>query len=90
MISGGAVPFKTNDGEIVDVLISNLTMVDTPKSQSSVKITATVQEIPYLTAEDKTLEELSAANKASIPYQQITTIGAAAAVGATFQIIGAL
>lgn len=90
MISGEAVPFKTNDGEIVDVLISNLTMVDTPKSQSSVKITATVQEIPYLTAEDKSLEELSTASRASIPYQQIATIGAAAVVGTTFQVIGAL
>lgn len=90
MLSGEAVPFKTNDGEIVDVLISNLVMVDTPKSQSSVKIMATVQEIPYLMAEDKSLEELSKASKASIPYQQIITIGAAGTLGTATQILGAL
>lgn len=90
MLSGEPVPFKTNDGEIVDVLISRLVMIDTPQSQSSVKILATVQEIPYLTAEDQTLEGLSTASKSSIPVQSIVTIGAAATVGTAVQVIGAL
>ena len=90
MISGEPVPFKTNEGEIVDVLISRLVMVDTPQSQSSVKIMATVQEIPYITAEDQSLESLSAASKASIPVQQIISIGAAATLGTAVQVVGAL
>ena len=90
MLSGEAVPFKTNDGEIVDVLISRLVMIDTPQSQSSVKIMATVQEIPYLTAADQSLEELSTASKSSVPVQQIATIGAATVIAATVQIVGAL
>ena len=90
MISGEAVPFKTNDGEIVDVLISHLVMTDTPQSQSSVKISATVQEIPYMTSEDLSLEELSTASKASVPVQAIATIGSAATIGTVTQIIGAL
>ena len=90
MISGEPVPFKTNEGEIVDVLISRLVMIDTPQSQSSVKIMATVQEIPYLTAEDQALEDLSTASKASIPVQQIVSIGAAATLGTAVQVVGAL
>ena len=90
MISGEPVPFKTNEGEIVDVLISRLVMVDTPQSQSSVKIMATVQEIPYLTADDQSLGDLSAASKASVPVQQIITIGAAATLGTAVQVVGAL
>lgn len=90
MISGEPVPFKTNEGEVVDVLISRLVMVDTPQSQSSVKIMATVQEIPYLTAEDQTLEDLSTASRASVPVQQIITIGAAATLGTAVQVVGAL
>lgn len=90
MISGEPVPFKTNEGEVVDVLISRLVMVDTPQSQSSVKIMATVQEIPYLTAEDQSLEDLSAASKASVPVQQIISIGAAATLGTAVQVVGAL
>lgn len=89
-ISGEAIPFKTKDGEIVEVFISRLKMTDTPQSQSSVKIDATVQEIPYLISEDLSLEELSKASKASIPAQMIATIGAATVLGATAQIAGAL
>lgn len=90
MISGEPVPFKTNEGEVVDVLISRLVMIDTPQSQSSVKIMATVQEIPYLTADDQSLDELSAASKASVPIQQIVSIGAAATLGTAVQVVGAL
>lgn len=90
MISGEAVPFKTNDGEIVDVLISHLVMTDTPQSQSSVKISATVQEIPYMTSEDLSLEELSTASKASVPVQAIASIGTAATIGTVVQVVGAL
>ena len=44
-----------------------------------------------LQQEDKTLEELSAAKKGrQYLIKQIATIGAAAAIGTTFQIVGAL
>lgn len=89
-ISNEAIPFKTKDGEIVDVLISRLKMTDTPQSQSSVKIDVTVQEIPYMISEDMSLEELSKAGKASVPVQMIATVGAATLIGATTQIVGAL
>lgn len=90
MMSGEAIPFKTAEGEIVDVLISRLVMTDTPRSQSSVMISVTVQEIPYMTAEDASLEDLSKASKASIPLQSIATVGAAAVIATTVQIVGAL
>ena len=89
MISGFAIPFKTNDGELVDVLISSLEMEDTPQSQSSVKITVSVQEVPVLLAEDKALEDLSNSQKFSLPKQQLAMLGAATLLGASAQIIGA-
>ena len=90
MISGYAVPFKTGEGELVDVLISNLEMEDTPQSQSSVKITVSVQEVPVLLAEDKSLEDLSASEKFSLPKQALAMIGAATLLAATVQVAGGL
>ena len=77
--------FKVIKG-LVGKYLDNEILVDSEKSDPK----AVDAMMTYLTAEDKALEELSTASRASIPYQQIATIGAAAAVGTTFQIIGAL
>jgi hypothetical protein len=83
LTSRNTVPFKTADGEMVDVLVKTLKMTSNPQNQSSVQIDVTVQEMVYLTAEEGTLASLSDSAKASIAPVSIASIGVAVAASAT-------
>jgi len=91
MLSRKTVPFKTKDGEIVEVLIKSLVMEDTPRAQNTVTINLTVQELPYLEAIEGSLSDLSDASKSSLPDDAIVTSFSTAVVSfGAVGILGAL
>jgi len=81
MMSRKAVVFKTTDGEIVDVLIKNITIIVNPKNQSHVEINVEVQELNYLTADEGSLSDLALSVGAASPTSVLlASLGAVPAV----------
>lgn len=77
------VKFKTDTGEVVDVLIQDLQISATPKAMNARAISYTVQEVKVL--ENSILlgaEDLTPAAAKSIPVRAITNLGKGTAVGA--------
>ena len=90
MTSRKTVPFKTVDGEIVDVLVKSLKFTTEPKNQSSVKVDVQVQELNYLTSEEGALADLKESVKKSMGLKALATIGAATVIATVAPAIGGL
>ena len=78
------VKFKTDAGEVVNVLIQDLQISSTPKGMNARAISYTVQEVKIL--ENITIlgsaEELTPKAAKSIPVQAIINLGKGTAIGA--------
>lgn len=77
------VKFKTDTGEIVDVLIQDLQISATPKAMNARAISYVVQEVKVL--ENSILagfEDLSPGAAKSIPIRAITNLGKGVVIGA--------
>lgn len=77
------VKFKTDSGEIVDVLVSDLQISSTPKSTNAREISYVVQEVKILentilTSAEKALDSVGVK---SIPVRAMINMGKAAGIG---------
>lgn len=78
--SRDTVPFKTDTGEILDVVIVRLKMKSLANAQNAYEITATVQEVDVLdTSMTATALNLSGAAKSSVALSTVKSLGACAA-----------
>lgn len=77
------IKFKTDTGEVVDVLIQDLQIASTPKGNNVKQITYTVQEVKVLenTIFDVANNALNKAGASSIPLRAITNLGKNSAIG---------
>ena len=78
------VKFKTDAGEVVDVLIQDLQIASTPKGMNARAINYTVQEVKILQNAIilNSENELTPAAAQSIPVQAIVNLGKGTAIGA--------
>lgn len=77
------VKFKTDMGEVVDVLVQDLQITSTPKGNNVKQVTFTVQEVKVLenTIFDIAENALNKAGAHSIPVRAITNLGKNSALG---------
>lgn len=77
------IKFKTDTGEVVDVLVQDLQISSSPKGNNVRQITYTVQEVKVLenTIFDIANNALNKAGANSIPLRAITNLGKSSAVG---------
>lgn len=77
------IKFKTDTGEVVDVLIQDLQIASTPKGNNVKQITYTVQEVKVLenTIFDVANNALNKVGANSIPLRAITNLGKNSAIG---------
>ena len=78
------VKFKTDTGEVVDVLVQDLQISATPKGMNCRAVSYTVQEVKILENSMMlgTGSELSPVAAKSIPLRAVTNLGKGTAVGA--------
>ena len=77
--SRDTVPFKTDTGEILDVVIVRLKMKSLANAQNAYEITATVQEVDVLdTSTTATALNLSGVAKSSVALSTVKSLGACA------------
>ena len=77
------IKFKTDTGEVVDVLIQDLQISSTPKGNNVRQVTYTVQEVKVLenTIFDVANNALNKVGANSIPLRAITNLGRSSAIG---------
>lgn len=77
------IKFKTDTGEIVDVLIQDLQIASTPKGNNVKQVTYTVQEVKVLENSifDVAGNALNKVGANSIPLRAITNLGKSSAIG---------
>lgn len=86
--SRDTVPFKTDTGEILDVVIVRLKMKSLANAQNAYEITATVQEVDVLdTSTTATALNLSGAAKSSVALSTVKSLGACAAGSAPANVM---
>lgn len=77
--SRDTVPFKTDTGEILDVVIVRLKMKSLANAQNAYEVTATVQEVDVLdTSTTATALNLSGVAKSSVALSTVKSLGACA------------
>ena len=82
------VPFKTDTGEILDVVIVRLKMKSLANAQNAYEITATVQEVDVLdTSTTATALNLSGVAKSSVALSTVKSLGACAAGSAPANVM---
>ena len=86
--SRDTVPFKTDTGEILDVVIVRLKMRSLANAQNAYEITATVQEVDVLdTSTTATALNLSGVAKSSVALSTVKSLGACAAGSAPANVM---
>ena len=86
--SRDTVPFKTDTGEILDVVIVRLKMKSLSNAQNAYEVTATVQEVDVLdTSTTATALNLSGAAKSSVALSTVKSLGACAAGSAPANVM---
>ena len=86
--SRDTVPFKTDTGEILDVVIVRLKMKSLSNAQNAYEITATVQEVDVLdTSTTATALNLSGVAKSSVALSTVKSLGACAAGSAPANVM---
>ena len=86
--SRDTVPFKTDTGEILDVVIVRLKMKSLANAQNAYEITATVQEVDVLdTSTTATALNLSGVAKSSVALSPVKSLGACAAGSAPANVM---
>lgn len=86
--SRDTVPFKTDTGEILDVVIVRLKMKSLANAQNAYEITATVQEVDVLdTSTTATALNLSGVAKSSVALSTVKSLGACAAGSAPANVM---
>lgn len=86
--SRDTVPFKTDTGEILDVVIVRLKMKSLADAQNAYEITATVQEVDVLdTSTTATALNLSGVAKSSVALSTVKSLGACAAGSAPANVM---
>ena len=86
--SRDTVPFKTDTGEILDVVIVRLKMKTLANAQNAYEITATVQEVDVLdTSTTATALNLSGVAKSSVALSTVKSLGACAAGSAPANVM---
>ena len=86
--SRDTVPFKTDTGEILDVVIVRLKMKSLANAQNAYEITATVQEVDVLdTSTTATALSLSGVAKSSVALSTVKSLGACAAGSAPANVM---
>ena len=86
--SRDTVPFKTDTGEILDVVIVRLKMKSLANAQNAYEITATVQGVDVLdTSTTATALNLSGVAKSSVALSTVKSLGACAAGSAPANVM---
>ena len=86
--SRDTVPFKTDTGEILDVVIVRLKMKSMANAQNAYEVTATVQEVDVLdTSTTATALNLSGVAKSSVALSTVKSLGACAAGSAPANVM---
>ena len=86
--SRDTVPFKTDTGEILDVVIVRLKMKSLSNAQNAYEVTATVQEVDVLdTSTTATALNLSGVAKSSVALSTVKSLGACAAGSAPANVM---
>lgn len=86
--SRDTVPFKTDTGEILDVVIVRLKMKSLANAQNAYEITAIVQEVDVLdTSTTATALNLSGVAKSSVALSTVKSLGACAAGSAPANVM---
>lgn len=86
--SRDTVPFKTDTGEILDVVIVRLKMKSLANAQNAYEVTATVQEVDVLdTSTTATALNLSGVAKSSVVLSTVKSLGACAAGSAPANVM---
>lgn len=86
--SRDTVPFKTDTGEILDVVIVRLKMKSLANAQNAYEVTATVQEVDVLdTSTTATALSLSGVAKSSVALSTVKSLGACAAGSAPANVM---
>lgn len=86
--SRDTVPFKTDTGEILDVVIVRLKMKSLANAQNAYEVTATVQEVDVLdTSTIATALNLSGVAKSSVALSTVKSLGACAAGSAPANVM---
>lgn len=86
--SRDTVPFKTDTGEILDVVIVRLKMKSLANAQNAYEVTATVQEVDVLdTSTTATALNLSGVAKSSVALNTVKSLGACAAGSAPANVM---
>lgn len=86
--SRDTVPFKTDTGEILDVVIVRLKMKSLANAQNAYEVTATVQEVDVLdTSTTATALNLSGVAKSSVALSTVKSLGACAAGSAPVNVM---
>ena len=86
--SRDTVPFKTDTGEILDVVIVRLKMKSLSNAQNAYEVTATVQEVDVLdTSTTATALNLSGVAKSSVALSTVKSLGACVAGSAPANVM---
>ena len=86
--SRDTVPFKTDTGEILDVVIVRLKMKSLANAQNAYEVTATVQEVDVLdTSTTATALNLSGVAKSSVALSTVKSLGVCAAGSAPANVM---
>ena len=82
--SRNTVPFKTDTGEIVDVVITRKSIKTLPNAQNAYEVNITVQEVEVLdTSTAGNILNLSSIAKKSVALRTVTNLGSASIVSGT-------
>lgn len=86
--SRNTVPFKTDTGEIVDVVITRLRIKSLANAQNAYEITATVQEVEVLEASTTAdALNLSSIAKSSVALKTVKSLGACSRVAGSVSAV---
>ena len=86
--SRNTVPFKTDTGEIVDVVITRKSIKSMPNAQNAYEVNITVQEVEVLdTSTTGNILNLSSIAKKSVALRTVTNLGSASVVGGTVSAV---
>jgi hypothetical protein len=81
--SRNTVPFKTDTGEIVDVVITRLKMKSLSNAQNAYEVSATVQEVEVLETTTNDVLQLDDIAKESTPLTVVKNLGTCSIVAGT-------
>lgn len=85
--SRDTVPFKTDTGEIVDVVIVRLKMKSLPNAQNAYEISATVQEVEVLETTTDDVLQLDEIAKESTPITVLKNLGTCSIVAGSVSAV---